>query len=150
WLLVTLLHFLQPIARLSGRISAGLHPWRKDRFRGFTIPSSREYSSMCGGWDEAQKNIREFEEALQEKLWFVIVGGSFANWDLEIRGGILGGNRMLMATDDLGPSGQLLRVRSWPVFPLPAIVLVCLAAALALVAVWDGAWFPSVLLGLSA
>jgi len=150
WLMATLLHLLQPIARLSGRISAGLHPWCKDRFRGFRIPFTREYSSMCGDWNEAQKNIREFEEALREELWFVIVGGSFANWDLEVRGGIFGGNRVLMATEDFGPSRQLLRVRSWPVFPHPAIVFVCLVAALALVAAWDRAWFPSVLLALSA
>lgn len=44
WLLTTLLHFLQPIARLSGRISAALRPWREDQFRGFMVPSWREYS----------------------------------------------------------------------------------------------------------
>jgi hypothetical protein len=57
---------------------------------------------------------------------------------------------MLMATEDLGPSQQLVRVRSWPVFPVQAIVLVCLLAALALGAAWDRVWFPSSLLALSA
>jgi cellulose synthase/poly-beta-1,6-N-acetylglucosamine synthase-like glycosyltransferase len=150
WLLTTLLHLLQPIARLSGRISAGLHPWRKDQFSGFTLPSSCEYSSMCGNWKEAEKKVRAIEDGLREEFSFVIVGGSYANWDLEIRGGVLGGKRMLMATEDFGPSQQLIRVRSWSVFPLQAIVLVCLLAALALGAAWDCAWFPSSLLALSA
>jgi hypothetical protein len=57
---------------------------------------------------------------------------------------------MLMATEDLSPSRQLVRVRTWPVFPLQAMVLVCLFAALALGAAWDHAWFPSSLLALFA
>jgi hypothetical protein len=105
---------------------------------------------MCGNWKEAEKKVRAIEDGLREEFSFVIVGSSYANWDLEIRGGILGGKRMLMATEDFGPSQQLIRVRFWSVFPLQAIVLVCLLAALALGAAWDCTWFPSSLLALSA
>jgi O-antigen biosynthesis protein len=150
WLLTAFLHLLQPIARLSGRVGASIYPWRRNQLSGLAFPSSREYSSMCASWKEAQKKVREIEEGLREEFSFVVVGGSYANWDLEIRGGILGGKRMLMATEDLSPGRQLVRVRSWPVFPLQAIVLVCLLAALALGAAWDRAWFPSSFLALSA
>jgi hypothetical protein len=148
-LLTTLLHLLQPIARLSGRLSAGLRPWREGQLRRFTLPSWHEYSSICGDWNDSQKKLRAFEAALREELWFVIVGDSYAHWDLEVRGGILGGNRLLMATEDLGPTHQLIRVRSWPTFPLQAISVVCLFIVLALGAALDRAWFPSSLLAFS-
>jgi len=148
--LTALLHIFQPVARLSGRISAGVCPWRERQIRGFTLPSPREFSSICADWNEAQTKLREFEQAIRNELSFVIVGGSFANWDLELRGGILGGTRMLMAIEDLGPRQQLVRVRFWPIFPLQAIVAVCLLAALAQGAALDRSWFPSALLALSA
>jgi hypothetical protein len=56
----------------------------------------------------------------------------------------------LMATEDLGTNEQLVRVRSWPVYRLPAVVLVCLFTALAFGAAWDRAWFPSSLLAFVA
>jgi glycosyltransferase involved in cell wall biosynthesis len=149
-LLTALLHILQPVARLSGRISAGLRPWRERQIRGFTLPFPREFSSMCADWSEAETKLRELEQAIRNELSIVIVGGSFANWDLELRAGILGGTRMLMATEDFGPSRQVVRVRFWPVFPLQAIVTVCLLSVLAMGAAWDHAWFPSALLTLSA
>jgi hypothetical protein len=149
-LLTAVLHIFQPIARLSGRISAGLRPWRKHQNRSSTLPCRREFSSMCADWNDAETKLREFEQAMRSELSFVIVGGSFANWDLELRGGILGGTRMLMAIEDLSPSRQLVRVQSWPIFPLQAIVAVGLLAALALGAAWDHAWLSSALLALSA
>ena len=103
----------------------------------------------CGDRNRAEAKAREFEEALHEELSPVRTGGPYDGWDLELRGGILGGQRILVATEDLGSGGQLVRVRSWPVFPLPAMALVCLLAALAAGAAWDHAWFAMALLAVS-
>ncbi|MBV9491325.1 MAG: glycosyltransferase [Verrucomicrobia bacterium] len=148
-LLTALLHLLQSVARVSGRTSADLCPWRKRRFRSFAPPFPRKYALMCADRNRTEAKVREFEEALHEELSPVRTGGPYAGWDLELRGGILGGQRILMATEDLGSGGQLVRVRSWPVFPLPAMALVCLLAALAAGAAWDHAWFAMALLVVS-
>ena len=81
-----------------------------------------------------------------------VVGGSYANWDLEIRGGVLGAKRMLMATEDLIPSQTTY----------PSAILVGISApgncaylpACRACASWElhgtRAWLPSLLLALSA
>jgi len=141
------LHLLQPIARLSGRIIAGLHPWRRRQTRGFKLPLPGNYSALCANWHEAENALQEFEEALKAEISSVVVGDSFAPWDLQVRGGIFGGKQIIMAIEDFGLDRQLIRVRWWPVFPLQVILFVSLFAALALGAAIDHAAVASALLG---
>jgi hypothetical protein len=145
-MLTTLLHLLQPIARLSGRITAGLRPWRRRQARGSKLPFPGNYSALCADWREAENALQEFEEALKAEISSVVVGDSFAPWDLEVRGGIFGGKEIIMAIEDIGLDQQLIRVRWWPVFPLQVILFVSLCAALALAAAIDHAAVASVLL----
>jgi hypothetical protein len=150
WMLTTLLHLLQPIARLSGRITAGLRPWRRRQARGAKLPFPGNYSALCADWREAENALQEFEEALKAEISSVVVGDSFAPWDLEVRGGIFGGKQIIMAIEDIGLDQQLIRVRWWPVFPLQVILFVSLGAALALAAAIDHAAVASVLLAFLA
>jgi GT2 family glycosyltransferase len=53
WALAAFLHLFQPIARLSGRITAGLHPWRRRQTRGPKLPFPGNYSALCADWREA-------------------------------------------------------------------------------------------------
>ena len=147
WMLTTFLHLLQPIARLSGRIAAGLHPWRRRQRRGSKLPFPGNYSELCADWHEAQNLLQQFEDALKTEVSFVVVGDSFASWDLEVRGGMFGGKQIVMAIEDIGLDRQLIRVRWWPVFPLQVILFVSLFAALALGAAIDHAAVASALLG---
>jgi hypothetical protein len=140
------LHLLQPIARLSGRITAGLHPWRRRQTRGPKLPFPGNYSALCADWHEAENNLKEFEDALKAEVSFVIVGDSVAAWDLEVRGGIFGGKQIIMAIEDLGSNRQLVRVRWWPAFPPHAILFASLFAVLALGAAIDHAAIASALL----
>ena len=147
WMLTTFLHLLQPIARLSGRIAAGLHPWRRRQRRGSKLPFPGNYSELCADWHEAQNLLQQFEDALKTEVSFVVVCDSFASWDLEVRGGMFGGKQIVMAIEDIGLDRQLIRVRWWPVFPLQVILFVSLFAALALGAAIDHAAVASALLG---
>jgi GT2 family glycosyltransferase len=146
WMLTALLHLLQPIARLSGRIIAGLHPWRRRQTRGFKLPLPGNYSALCANWHEAENALQEFEEALKAEISSVVVGDSFAPWDLQVRGGIFGGKQIIMAIEDFGLDRQLIRVRWWPVFPLQVILFVSLFAALAMGAAIDHAAIASAFL----
>ena len=93
---------------------------------------------------------RDLEEEFREECSFVLVGGSYASWDIEIRGGVFGAIRLLMAIEDMGPERQLVRVRSWPTFPGQALALMCLPSALAVGAAFDRAWLACALLGLTS
>ena len=146
WILTALLHLLQPIARLSGRIAADLHPWRRRQTRGSKLPLPSNYSALCADWREAENALQEFEEALKAEISSVVVGDSFAPWDLEVRGGVFGGKQIVMAIEDIGLDRQLIRVRWWPVFPLQVVLFAGLFAALALGAAIDHAAIASAFL----
>jgi len=146
WMLTALLHLLQPIARLSGRMTAGLDPWRRRQTRASRLPFPGNYSALCADWHEAQDALQAFEDGLKAEISSVVVGDSFAPWDLEVRGGIFGGKQIIMAIEDIGLDRQLIRVRWWPVFPLQVILFVSLFAALALGAAIDHAPIASALL----
>jgi O-antigen biosynthesis protein len=146
WMLTALLHLLQPIARLSGRIVGGLHPWRKKHLHGFKLPFPGNHSAICTDWRKAENALQEFEDALREEISSVVVGDAFAAWDLEIRGGIFGGNQMLMAIEDVGLDRQLIRVRWWPVFRLHVVLFGGVFTALAVGAAIDHAAIPAALL----
>jgi O-antigen biosynthesis protein len=150
WMLTALLHLFQPIARLSGRIIAGLHPWRRKQARGSKFPFPGNYSALCTDWHEAEDALQRFEYALRAEVSSVVVADSFAAWDLEVRGGIFGGKQIIMAIEDIGLDQQLIRVRWWPVFPLQVVLFVSLCAVLALAAAIDHAAVASVLLAFLA
>lgn len=77
----------------------------------------------------------------------VLHGGDFDRWDLQVRGGPLGGARLLMAVEEHGGGRQLVRLRWWPRPAAVAPMLACLLIALAGVATAGGAWFPGSALG---
>jgi GT2 family glycosyltransferase len=144
------LHILQPLARVCGRIAFPPHPPRIPGFRGFAFFLPRAYSALCTSWEAGERILRDVEEEFREKCSFVLVGGSYAPWDIEIRGGVFGGIRLLMAIEDLGPERQLVRVRSWPTFPGQAVALMCFPSALAVGAAFDRAWLACALLGITS
>src|SRR5207244_10977964 len=69
-----------------------------------------------GRWQDVAEKLGSMETALRESGAVVRRGGEFDRWDLEVRGGLLAGVRMLLAVEDHGPRTQLIRVRSWPTF----------------------------------
>ena len=44
----------------------------------------------------------------------VMRGGDFDGWDLELRGGLLGSVRVLMAVEEHGGGNQFIRLKGWP------------------------------------
>jgi len=125
--LTAVLHGLQPLARLVGRVVHGLTPWRRRGDVGPALPWPRTFAAARSGrWQDVTEKLGSMETALRESGAVVRRGGDFDRWDLEVRGGLLGGVRMLLAVEDHGPRMQLVRVRSWPTFsPVGLVVLLC-------------------------
>jgi hypothetical protein len=114
WMLTALLHGLQPLARLRGRLSAGLTPWRCAPTTVAALPRSRTWTLWSESWRTAETWLRMLEDAALAHRARVRRGGDFDRWDLEVGGGPLAGVRIRAALEEHGRGRQLLRIRVWP------------------------------------
>ena len=81
--LTALLHLLQPLARLLGRLRFGLTLWRRFAWRGLTRPRPREMKVWSECWQAPEDRLRAIEERLKQDGAVVLHGGGFDNWDLD-------------------------------------------------------------------
>jgi hypothetical protein len=145
-----ILHILQPLARLQGRLQYGLSPWRRRGKTGFLVPRLRTYAFWSEHWQSAHQRLESLETALRSVGNVVLKGGHYDRWDLEVRGGMLGSVRLLMAIEEHGAGKQLLRLRSWPRCSGLGIALPVLFTALCIGAALDQAWVACGALGIIA
>ena len=132
--LTTLMHLLQPIARLRGRLRHGLVPWRT---RGAERPGSplpRTFALWTERWRPPESRLHGIDTALRAAGAVVRRGGDYDTWDLEVRGGTLGSARLLTAVEEHGQGRQMIRGRVWPVVATGGGLGVVLLAAAALAA----------------
>ncbi|HYI07983.1 MAG TPA: glycosyltransferase [Thermoanaerobaculia bacterium] len=147
WSLTALLHLLQPLARLRGRLFWGLTPWRRRGLRDFSIPRPRETSLWSESWRSSEERLQTLEALLRRHGACVLRGGDFDRWDLEVRGGLLGSARVLMAVEEHGAGKQFARFRSWPRCSFDGLAAMLASAALAVAGALDGAWIAAGVLG---
>jgi hypothetical protein len=145
--LTGLLHLAQPLARLIGRLRQGLTPWRRRGIPGFTLPWKHIFTIWSETWRDQKEWLRCVEDAHREVNAPVLRGGEFDTWDLEVRGGIFGSVRTLMAVEEHGAGRQMVRFRAWPKFSPVGIGLVIFFAILACWAAVDHSWQASAVLG---
>jgi GT2 family glycosyltransferase len=145
--LTALLHLLQPVARLWGRLHGGLTPWGRSS-PGFSLPWPRTSTIWSEGWNPPEKTLQSIEASLRAYGVAFRRGGDYDRWDLEVRGGMHGAVRLLMA-DQVHEAGrkQLLIFRTWPLCSPGVVVLTLLFAALTIAAALDGAWAAAMVLG---
>lgn len=145
--LTGLLHLAQPLARLSGRLRQGLTPWRCRARNGFALPWRRIFTIWSETWRDQGEWLKCVEDAHREANAPVSRGGDFDTWDLEVRGGIFGSVRTLMAIEEHGAGRQMARFRAWPNFSPVGVGLVVFFAVLAGWAMIDHSWQASGFLG---
>ena len=112
--MTTLLHLLQPLARLFGRVRWGLTPWRWVKTESPSFPRADSIVLWSEVWHAAQDRLEDVESALKQLAGVVRRGGDFDDWDLEIRSGLLGSTRLRMVAEEHGQGKQLVR---WTVSP---------------------------------
>ncbi len=115
---------LQPLARLAGRLGAGLTPWRGWSTNRISALRPRTISV----WDEHAASATARLEALERELRragaAVNRGAQFDRWDLRVRVGALGAARIRLAIEEHGHGRQLLRYRVIPAPPRRGVKLI--------------------------
>jgi O-antigen biosynthesis protein len=148
--ITTLLHLVQPIARLSGRIGHGLTPWRRHMNRAFVLPRTRNVAIWSEQWQPAEERLAALEAVLKSRRISVCRGGPFDDWDLEVRGGVFGSARTRLGVEEYPGGRQYLRFRTWPKFCKAAVAVAALPAAMVVVAVVGHASWAAAMLGVLA
>jgi GT2 family glycosyltransferase len=147
----SLLHFLQPAARLTGRLRQGLTPWRKRGADKMVLPRSRNVAIWSeNNWRAPEQRLQALHGAMRETGAPVARGGDFDRWDLEIRGGLFGSARAQLVIEEHGDSKQLVRVRVWPVGQPLALIVSLLFAGMAMVSATRLDWWAWAALNLPA
>jgi GT2 family glycosyltransferase len=138
--LTALLHFLQPLARLRGRLRDGLTPWRWRGNAVIIFPRSRTLAIWSERWQSSWTRLQCLEARLQRYGVVVLRGGPFDRWDLEVRTGMFGGIRLLTMIEEHGTGKQVFRVRIWPHSPGRVVGFGLIFGFLGLAAAINGAW----------
>jgi hypothetical protein len=98
-------------------------------------------------WQSAVERLQNLEAMLRTGGTLVARGGDYDRWDLEVRGGVFGAARTLMAIEEHGAGKQLIRFRSWPKCSKRGLALIVLCAILAVGAALEHAWPSAIILG---
>jgi glycosyltransferase involved in cell wall biosynthesis len=144
---VAVLHLLQPLARLRGRLKHGRAFWKRQPLTGYALPRRWLANVWTKCSEPTEKRLLAIETFLRENEAIVLRGSEFDRWDLEVSGGLFGSARMSLGAEFHGSARQLLRVRSWPLCSLLSVGLIVFAGALCAVAGHDNAWTTCALLG---
>jgi cellulose synthase/poly-beta-1,6-N-acetylglucosamine synthase-like glycosyltransferase len=149
--LTAVLNFLQPAARLSGRLRQGLTPWRRRGADRMIFPWPRIVAIWSEkNWRGPEERLKALESVMRESGAVVVHGGDYDAWDLEVRGGMLGNARAALVIEEHGDGRQLVRLRAGPMGLPVALVVSSLFAILACVAIADLNWLAWVLFNIPA
>ena len=135
-----LLHLLQPLARLSGRIRHGLTPWR---LRGPGVADARPrrtWTIWSERWEAFDARLRRVEVHIADMELVAVRGGDYDAWDLGVRGGLLAGARLRASVEEHGGGRQLLRFRVQPRVARTALACLAVLVFATVAAAVAGSW----------
>lgn len=136
-LLTAFLYAVQPLARLWGRVSFGLTPWRTAyESRHWNWPRLRTATVWSEQWRASDEWLVDLHRALEPAR----CGGDWDDWDLEAHRGLFGAARITLAVEEHGAGKQLLRFRIVPRWPAAPFTLLALLLAAAAGAGYSRAW----------
>jgi hypothetical protein len=137
-LLLGFLYFAQPIVRLYGRLSSGMTPWRS-RFAGtaFLFPRRKIFRFRNNNLIPEKRGAEVLSKIIQKNRLPAVQGDHPLRWDWQIEGGIFGGARVLVNTNN---SEVVLRV--WPYMGLMTYLLAGIGLSAGLVALCARAFLP--------
>ena len=151
FLITSFLHLMQPLARLIGRLTNGLTPWRRRGTELFVLPVSKTVSYWSENWRDITERLTAVEKALQSAGSIARRNSDFdEGWDLQVRGGIFGNTRVLILNEEHGQGKQVVRVRTAGKGSFLVHASVAILTLLSLFAAFEGAIFAALIIGFGA
>lgn len=147
--LIILLHILQPMARLSGRIKNGLTPWRKKGLQADLkhlklIPSRTLCYWNEAGWKASGIWLEDLEQTLIKMMVRVKRGGDFDNWDIKTSMGIFAQARGIIMVEEHGDKKQYVKFRYNMSYSLTGLLMIIGFSILAIGAALYKQWIVSI------
>jgi GT2 family glycosyltransferase len=149
-LVTMVLHFLQPVARLWGRLRHGITPWRIRGLPGLHIPRPSTRALWSEEWQGVEFRLGWMEQQLWATGAVVLRGSEYDRWDLEVRSGFLGAARLRMAVEEHGGGRQLWRLRVWPKVTRSGLMIFGVTALLAALAFQGAGWIAGTVLSVAS
>jgi O-antigen biosynthesis protein len=146
-ILTSMLHLIQPLARLRGRMIQGLTPWRLHGRPTKPALFAHTVAIWSERWRAPEAWLTDLESALKEQRLAVRRGGDFERWDFEVRGGLLGAAAVRAAIEEHGAGKQLIRFYVRPRLLVRGWWITLVLITTALVALMAQAWLPAAILG---
>ena len=107
------------------------------------MPRRHRAALWTEDWMAPEQCVAGIDKTLRDERAIVLCGDEFARWDLEVRGGMFGGARLLLAVEDHGAGAQYVRTRIWPCFRRGAEILLAALAILTTAAALASAWLAA-------
>lgn len=124
---IVLLHMIQPVARLYGRIKNGLTPWRNrgaDASPKFILSIfSKVFTHWSEKWHSTEEWLLAIEKNLLEQKARIQRGNHFDRWDLQVLNGLFTRTRGLLTIEEHGAGKQYLRFKCTPYYKLKGILI---------------------------
>jgi hypothetical protein len=148
--LIVILHLVQPLARLLGRVRSGLTVWRRRGHARMAWPHPREMVLWSERWQSSTEWLENCEERLRAQGAVVRRGGDLDAWDLEIRSALFSRVRIHSAVEEHGAGKQLIRFRIIPTWSLLHSALPIILFSIAVMAQLNQARTVSIIVALLA
>ena len=153
-LLIIFLHVIQPIARLYGRLKHGLSPWRR---RGAGINKQfiftfgpKVFKYWSEQWRSTEDWLTDVEVNAINLRSRVKRGNDFDRWDLQIKNGLFGKARCLLAIEEHGEGKQYLQLKSWKEYSLAFLVPFAILLIILFWAAFNREWIVTSVTGILA
>ncbi len=140
--LIVLLHIVQPLARLRGRIKYGLTPWRirgaKASIKNLTFFRAKTLTLWSeGNWKANETWLEEIEQNIISLKARVKRGGDFDKWDIKTRNGLFSTAKGVLTVEEHGANKQYVKFRYWANYSLGGLVLIVLLTTITTFALLD-------------
>lgn len=145
--LTMLLHLMQPVARLVGRLQHGLTPWRKrgsgEQSFSKLLQMGRTQEQWSEDWHPVEELLARVEHDLLRRKVRAQRGGTFDRWDLQASCSFFSGARAIMAIEEHGGGRMMIKLKSWTVLSQSAYIITGLLLVLTILSLLDGAFVLS-------
>jgi membrane protein implicated in regulation of membrane protease activity len=144
--LIIVLHIIQPIARLRGRIIHGLTPWRirgaKATLKHLTFFRAKTLTHWSeGNWKANETWLEEIEQNIINLKARVKRGGDFDKWDIKTRNGLFSTAKGVLTVEEHGANKQYIKFNYWGKYSVSGLLLIGFMASIAALAAIDNSLY---------